>query len=308
MSSAVLPIDPEDPRAPSAEVWATLSSEARARVVASLPAEVPESLWMPEGDRHSQPKLTALDVLRRYFDKLGKRVYLSAELNVYYPGERRFCPDLIGVLDVEPGPRDKWVVSQEGRGLDFVLEVHASGDRDKDFVRNVAWFARLGIPEYFVFDAQRRGLVGYRLVGDDRRYTRIMAQGGRLLSEVLGVDLLVEDGLLAFAPRAGSVLLESSAMLVRFESLVDELNLSLEQERAAREAAVAEREAERAAREAAVAEREAERTAREAAVAEREAERTAREAAVAEREAERAAREAAESELRRLRAILEQKG
>ena len=296
MSSPWSPLDPDDPRAPTAEEWARLTPEQRAQVVAALPADVPESLWMPEGDRHSRPKRTALDVLRRYFDRLGKRVYLSSELGIYYPGEARFCPDLIAVLDVDPGPRDKWVVSHEGRGLDFALEVHVSGDTHKDHVRNVAWFARLGIPEYFVFDAIPGALIGYRLTSDGR-YQRIIPQAGRLYSEVLGVELLVQDRMLAFAPFAGSVLLESTALLDEFGTLVDQLNTSLESERIALEAAIAEREAERAAREAAIAEREAERAAREAAIAEREAERAAK-------EAERAAKEAAEAELERLRKLL----
>ena len=48
------------------------------------------------------------------------------------------------------------MVSHEGEGLDFVLEVRVSGDRTKDFETNVKRYARLGIPEYFAFAEQRR--------------------------------------------------------------------------------------------------------------------------------------------------------
>ena len=82
-------------------------------------------------------------------------MYLACELPVYYPGERMFAPDVIAVMDVEPHSRMRWVVSAEGKGLDFALEVHVAGERRKDLERNVERFARLGIREYFLFDRGR---------------------------------------------------------------------------------------------------------------------------------------------------------
>ena len=60
------------------------------------------------------------------------RVYLSSELAVFYPGEARVVPDVFAVLDVENHPRMKWVVDDEKKGIDFVLEVHVAGDARKD--------------------------------------------------------------------------------------------------------------------------------------------------------------------------------
>lgn len=125
--------DPADPRAPTQDVWDAMTPEARAQLVAALPHTMPDHLFMPEGDRHSGMKITTQDVLRRYFGGIGRRVYVSGELNVYYPGERILAPDVIAVLDVETHERDRWVVAPEGRGLDFALEVHHRGDRGKDF-------------------------------------------------------------------------------------------------------------------------------------------------------------------------------
>ena len=71
----------------------------------------------------------------------------------------------------------------------------------------------------------------------------------------------------------------------------------LQIERAAREAAEAERDAEKAAREAAEAELDAEKAAREAAEAELDAEKAAREATEAELDAEKVARKAAEAKI-----------
>ncbi|HSP77370.1 MAG TPA: Uma2 family endonuclease, partial [Myxococcaceae bacterium] len=79
------------PRAPTQEEWERMSVEEQARVVESLPGEVTwDEMAMPEGDRHSQAKIQTLDVLRGFFSRQRRRVYLGTELPVYYPGERRF--------------------------------------------------------------------------------------------------------------------------------------------------------------------------------------------------------------------------
>ncbi|HSP77284.1 MAG TPA: Uma2 family endonuclease, partial [Myxococcaceae bacterium] len=144
------------PRAPTQEEWEAMSEAERARVVESLPGEVTwDEMAMPEGDLHSQAKMETLDVLRGFFSRQRRRVYLGTELPVYYPGERRFAPDLLAVRDVETHPRNKWVVSDEGKGLEWVMEVHVGGDRKKDAEYNVERYARLGIPEYFIYDRAR---------------------------------------------------------------------------------------------------------------------------------------------------------
>jgi hypothetical protein len=103
------------PRAPTQEEWEAMSMEEREQVVESLPAEVTwAEMAMPEGDLHTEGKRQALEALRGYFKQRKRRVYLGTELPVYYPGERRFAPDLLVVLDVEPHLRGKWVVRTAG--------------------------------------------------------------------------------------------------------------------------------------------------------------------------------------------------
>lgn len=131
--------------APTQEEWDALTPLEQAEVVRALPGEVTDAeMAPPEGDRHFKAKTGVLGALRGYFARQGRRVYLAAELPTYYPAEPRFAPDLLAVLDVESHDRDKWVVSAEGKGLDWVLEVHVGGDRKKDAERNVARYARLG--------------------------------------------------------------------------------------------------------------------------------------------------------------------
>src|SRR5512145_2482415 len=212
--------NPHDPRAPSQEQWDGMSSEDRARVVSQLPSELPRET-APEGDPHRDPREKAVEALREYFRRLGRRVYLSAELPVYYPAERMFAPDVIAVLDVEPHPRLRWVVSNEGRGIDFALEITLEGDRRKDLEVNVERYARLGIDEYFVLDLKLGRIIGYRL-GDAGSYEPIVPQSGRWSSRVLGLDLAREQGRVRFF--AGSAPLPyADELIARLDTMVGDL-------------------------------------------------------------------------------------
>ncbi|QRK11956.1 Uma2 family endonuclease [Archangium violaceum] len=210
------------PRAPTQEEWEAMGPEERARVVESLPGEVTwDEMAMPEGDRHFQAKVRTLDVLRGYFRHQRRKVYLGAELPVYYPGERRFAPDLLAVLEVEQHERDKWVVSHEGRGLDWVMEVHVGGDRKKDAEYNVERYARVGIPEYFIYDRSRQRLEVYRLPEPGaKKYERVEAKEGRYSSEVLGLEFeVVGEKLQVWAGNA--LLLESEELVARLQEKLE---------------------------------------------------------------------------------------
>lgn len=242
-------LDPLNPRAPTEEQWERMSAAERRSVVDALPSEIPRAT-PPEGDAHRLPKTHALGALREYFRKVRRAVYLSAELPVYYAGEAILAPDVIAVLDVDPHPRQKWVVSEERRGLDLALEIHVSGDAKKDREDNVVRYARLGIPEYFLFEPLRARLVGYRLSeGRPGAYQPIVPQEGRWASRVLGLDLAVEAGRVRFFSGTAP-LPDAEELIVRLGTMLDDLvqreldtSRELEQERLRADA-----EAERAER------------------------------------------------------------
>ncbi|HEU5077533.1 MAG TPA: Uma2 family endonuclease [Polyangiaceae bacterium] len=248
-------IDPDDPRAPSEDEWARLSEHERRWIVDHLPSEFPPNeLAPPEGDVHYDHVRSVRDALRGYFRRMRRKIYIGSSLPVYYPGERMFSVDALAVLDVEDGSRNSWVVSAEGRGLDVALEIHWLGHRKKDFERNVAWFPRLGITEYFVFDARHLKLRGFRLPeGGGAQYEPVVPQGGRYVSHVLGLDLGIEGPRLRF--YAGSAPLpDADDLIARLDGALAE-----SQARAEEEARRAEEEARRAEEEARRAEEEARR-------------------------------------------------
>ncbi len=254
-----------------------MTPDERRRVVLALPSELPLAHPPPEGDRHFKPKAAAMDTLGRHFQRVGRRVYVSGELPIYYPGERVFSADLIAVLDVEVRERDSWVVDQEGKGLDFALEIHVRGDRRKDMTRNVERYAHLGIPEYFVFDRARGDLHGFRLPAPKAGvYERITARQGRLESRVLGMDLalfgnkmrfLIGDAAVPDADellsRLGATLDEVLATKDEAEQRLRELEQELEEEQKRREEEQKRREEEQKRREEEQKRREEEQKRRE---------------------------------------------
>jgi len=270
-------IDADDPRSPTREQWARLTPEQQRQVVDALPCDVPVDLFMPEGDRHRKAKNSALNALDGFFRRIGRRVYLSSELNVYYPGEPRFAPDVLAVIDVEPHEREKWMVLDEGKGLDLVLEIHVSGSLAKDYEANRKRYARLGIREYFLFDRTRGRLFGWHLPSADARsYEPIVPQQGLYGSSVLGLELGLEGERLRFYYGMAAVP-EAEELVARLDQIVAQFIRRAED-------AEQERDRERAERERAEQERER---------------------AEQERDQERAARERAESRLAELEAELE---
>lgn len=187
---------------------------------------------MSEGRPHKKAKSRAVDMLGLHFKAMGCAIYVAEEMAAVYPGVEVFTPDVLAVLDVEQPEDDErmaWVVADEGRGLDLVLEVLHRGDRKKDLVDNVERYASLGISEYFVYDRGKQQIHGHRLAGPGaRRYQRIVPQSGRYHSTVLGLDLVLQRGSLRFY-QGMSELIGSSDLIDRLAGMVDSLEAKAEQ-------------------------------------------------------------------------------
>ena len=273
------------PVGPSVEAWRSLSPHARERFLDRVAAALTEeALRSPEARPHRSSRDRAHDALSRWFTQSGRPVYLGVHEIVQYPGSRGCCPDLFAVVGVpDPGPeadRRAWVVADEGRGIDLVLEVLHSGDRKKDLFDNVLFYAELGIPEYFVYDRRKQRLHGHRLPpGAGHRYEPIPMFGGELYSQVLGLSLTISGEKLRFR-AGGAELPETMELLQRANAALDR-----QEQRALEEARRAEDEARRADEATRLA-AEANRRADEEAVARRAETQRADEEAAARRVAE----------------------
>ena len=85
-------------------------------------------------------------------------------------------PDLMVAFDVDPElyeASNGYIISEQGKPPDFVLEVASASTGDMDTGPKLDDYARMGILEYWLFDetGEHHGtrLAGYRL-GDDGRY------------------------------------------------------------------------------------------------------------------------------------------
>lgn len=263
----------ELPVTPSESEWLAMSRQARDRHIERVTAALQrEEAYLSEGRPHFRAKVGAVTTLGEHFERIGRHIYLACELPVLYPGEGPFSPDLMAVLDVEdPGDADTrtaWVVAEERRGLDLVLEVHYSGNKEKDLVTNVARYARLGIPEYFVYDRRAQKLYGYRLQAG--RYLSIPDRRGLLRSRVLDLDLAILDGRLRFFANE-ALIPEGRELLARLEQLMDQRSAEIaevEHALAERDEQLAEAQRQAAARDQQLAEAERRAAALEAELAE----------------------------------------
>lgn len=254
MANAI-PVFPDEatlPTVPSVEVWRAMTPEARMRfqIAVNTALTVPAHL-MSEGQPHKRAKSRAMDALGLHFKTIGRAVYLAEELSVLYPNEKPFSPDILAVLDVEPSAEDDermaWVVADEGKGIDLVIEVLHRGNRDKDLITNVERYARLGIAEYFVYDRDRQRVHGFRLVTPTAgRYQPIVPQLGHYRSGVLGLDLAVIHNNLRFLageaalPLSVDLISRLQDMVTSLETKADEAQAKVDQAQAAATQAQAE--------------------------------------------------------------------
>jgi Uma2 family endonuclease len=149
---------------------------------------------MAETDWHRELMAALIATLQVYFEA-RPRVYVSGNLLLFYePGNRRrhVSPDVFVVRGVAKRPRPNFLLWEEGRGPQFVIELTSSTTKDEDLRTKFALYQdTLRVREYFLFDP--RGdylspqLQGYRL--RQGRYRPIRAVAGRLPSQVLGLHL-----------------------------------------------------------------------------------------------------------------------
>jgi hypothetical protein len=94
--------------------------------------------------------------------------------------------------DVSPHIRDNYLIWEEPRGPEFIIELTSPSTANVDRTTKIDLFRDvLKVREYFLFDprekAQEPRLEGYRLRGGE--YRPIRSQAGRLPSQVIGLHL-----------------------------------------------------------------------------------------------------------------------
>jgi Uma2 family endonuclease len=165
---------------------------------------------MAETERHRNLMFELIKILEAFF-ALAPRVCVSGNLLIFYhQGDRRrhVSPDVFVVRGVEKRERENYLVWEERRGPQFVIEVTSSSTRHEDQRTKFNLYQdTLKVREYFLFDPfgdyLDPPLQGNRLRGGV--YQAIHPREGRLASQVLGLHL-EPDGpsLRLWDPRTGT--------------------------------------------------------------------------------------------------------
>ena len=162
---------------------------------------------MGETDLHRSVMVVTIETLKMHF--AGQQVYVSGNILLYYrPGNKRrhVSPDVLVTRGLEPRDRESYLLWEEGRAPNVVIEVTSQSTRDEDLEDKLEIYRdEIQVAEYFLFDPRSEYLVpalqGYRL--SRGRYELIEPVSGRLASVELGLQLESDSSRLRFYDPAG---------------------------------------------------------------------------------------------------------
>ncbi len=162
---------------------------------------------MAETEFQFNPILNAVGALRVHF-RHRQDVYVVGNLLLYYEEGNRaasVAPDVFVVFGVPDHVRRTYLLWQEGKTPDFVLEVTSQSTRQVDQGRKRDLYERLGVSEYWQYDPTAdyldpplQGLI----LSDGRYGTALpLERVGRVWragSPILGLNLCLDGGVLRF--------------------------------------------------------------------------------------------------------------
>jgi Uma2 family endonuclease len=149
---------------------------------------------MAETDWHRDLMFALIKTLEAHF-AANPKVYVSGNLLVFYePGNklRHLSPDVFVVKGIAKRQRPNYLIWEEGKGPDVVIELTSPTTKEEDLDDKFLLYRdKLRVKEYFLFDPLHEylnpPLQGYRL----RKgvYEPISPVDNRLPSKVLGLHL-----------------------------------------------------------------------------------------------------------------------
>ncbi len=223
-------------------------------MIQKLKSSIPEPFYIesdgtPVGEtpRHFRNITLVAEVLMEWFAK-DPNIFVAGNMFLHYEEGNRLkhlSPDVFVVRGIpkerEP-ERRTYLVWEEGKGPDFVLEVTSASTEREDLVKKRDIYQDiLQVREYVLYDPFEEYLFpplqGYRLV--DGSYEPMEMIDGRLPSEVLGLHLERSDDLLrVYDPKSGvwlRLLSEANATIAETTKSLKQAKAKLRREAKARE-------------------------------------------------------------------------
>ena len=214
---------------------------------------------MGETDLHRSVMFAAIETLKMHY--AGQQVYVSGNILLFYcPGNKRrhVSPDVMVVQGLEQHDRENYLLWEEGRAPNIVIEVTSASTRKEDLKDKLKIYRdEIRVAEYFLFDPRSEylnpALQGHRL--SHGRYEPIAPVGGRLPSAELGLHLEADGRRLRFYDSAGQrwlptpqeVYREAIAALERKDADLEQKDADLVRQQAAleqKDAALEQKDAE----------------------------------------------------------------
>ena len=231
------------------------------RTVAAVDYPSSDGRPVAESDFQLTVLTYAREALRTHF-RAHEDVYVAANLLIYYQegnDKVRVAPDVFVVVGASSHERSSYLLWQEPKAPDWVLEITSRSTRHEDQGHKRELYRRLGVAEYWQYDPTgdylRPPLQGLELEAGEYE---AMPSGERgdgtqvMASAVLGLELQAsERGMRFHDPETGRDLLthaESSAAQREAEANWRQAEAERQQERTARRQAETERQQERTAR------------------------------------------------------------
>ncbi|HEY2910008.1 MAG TPA: Uma2 family endonuclease [Gemmataceae bacterium] len=161
-----------------------------------VPNEYPTSDGKPmaETDVHRNLMVELIETLQIWFAN-SESTYVSGNMLVFYePGDKRrhLAPDVFVVTKSHKHERGNFVIWEEGRSLDVVIEVTSKTTMREDLgKKSTLYLTKLGVKEYYLFDPKEEYLKpsfqAFRRVGE--RFVPIEPVAGRFPSKLLKLHL-----------------------------------------------------------------------------------------------------------------------
>jgi Uma2 family endonuclease len=149
---------------------------------------------MAETDWHRILMTALIETLQGWYTK-NQRIYVSGNLLIFYEAgnkRRHVAPDVFVVKGVKKHPRPNFLVWEEGKAPDVVIELTSKTTRTEDQKKKYHLYQDvLEVKEYFLFDPfgdyLKPPMKGYRLIRG--KYHPIPTLQARLPSQILDLHL-----------------------------------------------------------------------------------------------------------------------
>lgn len=148
-----------------------------------------------ESERHKLQMELLLETLQPWLAQRGDG-YAGGNMFLYFSlaqtrGQYFRGPDVFVVLDVPRGERKSWVVWEEGKAPDVIIELLSDSTRERDkTLKKKVYREQLRIPEYYWYDPfNPDDWAGFRLSGMEYQPLE-PDESGRMWSERLQLSLL----------------------------------------------------------------------------------------------------------------------